>query len=90
MPERLTAEHLRVSEKIKIINPDGMTDNSEKFFKADTVGVIDPKRELEVSSRVESIMQTLKQAHSDKLRDLEKKINKKGVNSYLGGRSENT
>ena len=74
VPERLTAEHLRVSEKIKIINPDGMSaDSNEKFFKADKDGIIDPNRELEVSSKVESIFQTLAKVNTDFAKNIERK-----------------
>ena len=77
VPERLTADHLRISEKIKVINEASSTDQDEKFFKADKDGIIDPKREMEVSSKVESIMKTLNKAHADQLNEINKKLNKK-------------
>lgn len=46
VPERFTSDHLRVSEKIKIVNKEGLDPETDaKFFKADGFGVLDPKRE---------------------------------------------
>jgi hypothetical protein len=36
VPERLATDNLRVSERIKVLNPAGMDpDSAEPFFKAD-------------------------------------------------------
>lgn len=77
VPERLTADHLRISEKIKVINEASLTDQGAKFFKADKDGIINPRREIEVSSKVESVMQTLNKAHSDQLNKINKQLNRK-------------
>ncbi len=67
MPERLTADHFKISEKIKVVNLEALLDDKSKFFKADGFFSIYPNREQEVSSKVESIMQTLKSHSSQKV-----------------------
>ena len=71
VPERLTSEHLRISEKIKIVNEKGLNPDSDmKFFETDNEDLINATREAEVSKRVESVMQALKKANSDILKQI--------------------
>ena len=61
VPERVTATDLRISEKIKLLNPEGLkAETNDKFFKPLSEDLIDPAREKEVAKAVSSIFQTLK------------------------------
>jgi len=59
VPDRLTSMNLRISEKIKILNPNATNDYTTKFFKPLSEDLIDPNRELDVRNHVDSVLQTL-------------------------------
>jgi hypothetical protein len=89
VPERLTSEHLRISEKIKIVNEKGLNPDSDmKFFETDNEDLINATREAEVSKRVESVMQALKKANSDILKQMEFKLKEKAKIAVTGSKIE--
>lgn len=55
----MTSLNLRISEKIKVLNPNASQDNTTKFFKPLSEDLIDPNRELDVRNHVDSVLQTL-------------------------------
>ena len=66
VPERLTSEHLRITERIKTVNQQGLDpEGTAKFFTDDDSGVINPDREKETASRVESEVHTIKTAFDE-------------------------
>ena len=58
-PDRVSSTNLRISEKIKILNPGSTEDRQTKFFKPLSEDLIDPERELDVRNHVDSVLQTL-------------------------------
>ena len=66
VPERLTSENLRITERIKTVNPKGLDpEGSDKFFAEDDASVINPDREKDKASRVESEIHTIKTAFDE-------------------------
>jgi hypothetical protein len=81
-PERLNGRDLRISAKIKILNPKAFTkdgkvaNNDEKFFMGLQDDLIDPNREAEKSKRVNSILATVNNVNLRK--KVDKKLTKQG------------
>ena len=69
--------NLRISEKIKVLNPDSANDNTSKFSKPLSEDLIDPNRELDVRNHVDSVLQTLN--HSILKQSLDQKLRKEGT-----------
>ena len=77
VPDRVTSVNLRISEKIKILNPGATEDKSTKFFKPLSEDLIDPNRERDVHNHVDSVLQTLN--HKILKADLDKKLKEEGT-----------
>jgi len=60
MPDRLTSENLRISEKIHLLSKGATQDQtSKKFYESAKENGTDPDRENKVHKVVDSVMHTL-------------------------------
>ena len=76
-PDKVKPINLRISEKIKILNEDATKDAETKFFKPLSEDLIDPRREVDVSNRVDSVLQTL--THSTLKKNVDLKLRSEGT-----------
>ena len=76
-PDKVKPINLRISEKIKILNEDATKDDETKFFKPLSEDLIDPRREVDVSNRVDSVLQTLN--HSTLKKNVDLKLRSEGT-----------